>query len=165
MQPTVRMYQWDKSSPTTYTRAIETKMKKYPSKISYGLVIIILVIIIASTISMVAPPIWPGLLINLMVLVFIFYLLLNTYYVISGNFLVVKSGFIVNKKIDINTIVIVSETNNIISAPAASFDRLNIVYKQHNSILISPRDKIEFIDHLKRINSEIEIQYKSKKIL
>ncbi|WP_297692416.1 PH domain-containing protein [uncultured Eudoraea sp.] len=140
-------------------------MKKYPSKISHGLVLIILVIIIGSTIPMVSPPIWPGLLINLMVLVFIFYLLLNTYYVISGNFLVVKSGFIVNKKIDITTIRIVSETNNIISAPAASFDRLNIVYKQHNSILISPRDKTEFIDHLKRINPKIVIQYKSKKML
>ncbi|MGB5271582.1 MAG: hypothetical protein WBN52_13855, partial [Eudoraea sp.] len=79
-------------------------MKKYPSKISYGLVLIILAIIIGSTISMVSPPKWPALLINLMVLVFISYLLLNTYYAISGNFLVVKSGFVVNKKIDIDTI-------------------------------------------------------------
>lgn len=158
MRLTVRIYQWVNSLPNTYTRAIETKMKKYPSKISYGLVLIILVIIIGSTIPIVSPPIWPGLLINLMVLVFISYLLLNTYYLISGNFLVVKSGFLVNKKIDINTIIIVSETNSIISAPAASFDRLDIVYKQHNSILISPRDKTEFINHLKRINPEIEIQ-------
>ena len=140
-------------------------MKKYPSKISYGLVIIILAIIIGSAIPMVSPPIWLGLLINIMVLVFISHLLLNTYYVIDENFLVVKSGFVVNKKIDINTIIIVSETNSIISAPAASFDRLNIVYKQHNSILISPRDKTEFIDHIKRINPKIEIQYKSKKML
>ena len=140
-------------------------MKKYPSKISYGLVIIILAIIIGSAIPLVSPPIWPGLLINIMVLVFISHLLLNTYYVIDENFLVVKSGFVVNKKIDINTIIIVSETNSIISAPAASFDRLKIVYKQHNSILISPRDKTEFIDHIKRINPKIEIQYKSKKML
>mgnify|MGYP001824548645 FL=1 len=140
-------------------------MKKYPSKISYGLVIIILAIIIGSAIPLVSPPIWPGLLINIMVLVFISHLLLNTYYVIDGNFLVVKSGFVVNKKIDTNTIIIVSETNSIISAPAASFDRLEIVYKQHNSILISPRDKTEFIDHIKRINPKIEIQYKSKKML
>ena len=140
-------------------------MKKYPSKISYGLVIIILAIIIGSAIPMVSPPIWLGLLINIMVLVFISHLLLNTYYVIDENFLVVKSGFVVNKKIDINTIIIVSETNSIISAPAASFDRLEIVYKQHNSILISPRDKTEFIDHIKRINPKIEIQYKSKKML
>ena len=69
-----------------------------------------------------------------------------------------------NKKIDISTIGIVSETNSIISAPAASFDRLNIVYKQHNNILISPRDKTEFIDHIKRINPQIKIQYKSKKM-
>lgn len=138
-------------------------MKKYPSKISYGLVLIILVIIIGSTIPMISPPIWPALLINLMVLVFISHLLLNTYYAISGNFLVVKSGFVVNKKIDINTIIIVSETNSVISAPAASFDRLEIIYNQHNSILISPMDKTEFIEHIKRINPRIEILYKSEK--
>jgi hypothetical protein len=114
---------------------------------------------------MVSPPIWPGLLINLMVLVFISHLLLSTYYVIDGKFLVVKSGFVVNKKIDINTIGIVSESNSIISSPAASFDRLEIIYKQHNSILISPRIKTEFIQHIKRINPKIEIQYKSRKIL
>jgi hypothetical protein len=138
-------------------------MKKYPSKISYGLVLIILVIIIGSTIPMVSPPIWPALLINLMVLVFISHLLLNTYYVIDGKFMVVKSGFVVNKKNDITTINIVSETNSIISAPAASFDRLEIVYNGHNSILISSTDKIEFIGHIKRINPQIEIPYKSKK--
>ncbi|MGB5271042.1 MAG: PH domain-containing protein, partial [Eudoraea sp.] len=60
-------------------------------------------------------------------------------------------------------ITIVSETNSIISAPAASFDRLEIIYNQHNSILISPRDKTEFIEHIKRINPQIEILYKSKK--
>ena len=122
-------------------------------------------IIIGSAIPMVSPPIWLGLLINIMVLVFISHLLLSTYYVIDGKLLVVKSGFVVNKKIDIKTIRKVSETNSIISAPAASFDRLEIVYKQHNSILISPRDKTEFIDHIKRINPKIEIQYKSRKIL
>ena len=140
-------------------------MKKYPSKISYGLVIIILAIIIGSAIPLVSPPIWPGLLINIMVLVFISHLLLSTYYVIDGKFLVVKSGFVVNKKIDIKTIRKVSETNSIISAPSASLERLNIVYKQHNSILISPRNKTEFIHHIKRINPKIEIQYKSRKIL
>lgn len=136
-------------------------MKKYPSKISYGLVLIILVIIIGSTIPLVSPPIWSGLLINVIILVFISHLLLSTYYVIEGDFLVVKSGFVVNKKIDINAIRTITETNSIIGSPAASFDRLNIVYNQYNSILISPRHKTEFIAHIKTINSQIEIQYKS----
>ncbi len=136
-------------------------MKKYPSKISYGLVLIILATIIGSTIPLVSPPIWSGLLINLIILVFISHLLLSTYYVIEGDFLVVKSGFVVNKKIDINAIRTITETNSIIGSPAASFDRLNIVYNQYNSILISPRHKTEFIAHIKTINSQIEIQYKS----
>ena len=73
-------------------------MKKYKSKISYGLVLFILAILIGSAIPMISPPIWPGLIINLVVLVFIAHLFSTTYYVIDGDYLNVKSGFIIKKK-------------------------------------------------------------------
>lgn len=66
------------------------------------------------------------------------------------------------KKIDINTVRKVSETNNPISAPAASFDRLEIVYNQYDSILISPKDKSGFIDHITRVNPQIEVRHKTR---
>ena len=137
-------------------------MKKYKSKISYGLLLFILVIMIGSTIPMISPPIWPGLILNLLVLVFIAHLFSSTYYVIDGDYLNVKSGFIINKKIDINTVRKISETNNPISAPAASFDRLEIVYNQYDSIIISPKDKSGFIDHIARVNPQIEVRHKTR---
>jgi hypothetical protein len=137
-------------------------MRKYPSKISYGLVVFILAILIGGTIPIISNQLWLGLFINLIVAAFIAHLFLTTYYVIDQGFLTVKSGFLINKKIDINTIRSISETNNPISAPAASFDRLEVVYHQFSSILISPNDKSEFIDNLTRINSEIEVRYKSR---
>ncbi|MEP0132673.1 MAG: PH domain-containing protein [Eudoraea sp.] len=134
-------------------------MKKYPSKISYGLVVFILAILVGSTIPMISNQIWLGLIINLLVAVFIAHLFFTTYYVIDEGLLIVKSGFLIDKKIDIKAIRSISETNNLISAPAASFDRLEILYHQFDSILISPRDKSGFIDHITRINPQIVVRY------
>ena len=108
---------------------------------------------------MISNQIWLGLIINLLVAVFIAHLFFTTYYVIDEGLLIVKSGFLIDKKIDIKAIRSISETNNLISAPAASFDRLEILYHQFDSILISPRDKSGFIDHITRINPQIVVRY------
>lgn len=94
---------------------------------------------------------------------FVAHLILTTYYVIDGSFLTIKSGFVVCMKIDIKTITTIVETNSIIGAPATSFDRLNILYNRHDNVLISPKDKSGFIDHVMRINPHIDIHYTSKK--
>lgn len=138
-------------------------MRKYPSKISYGLVVFILVVIIGTSIPMISPPIWSGLIISLVCLVFISHLFLTTYYVIDGNYLIINSGFIVRMKIDINTVLKIVETYSIISSPATSLHRLNIIYNEHSSVLISPKDKSGFIAHITRINPQIVVQNKSRK--
>jgi len=137
-------------------------MKKYPSKIGVGLVIFMAAVLVGSTIPMLSPPIWVGLIINLLLFIFIGHLFLTTYYVIDGGSLRIKSSFLVNKKIDIKSVKQIAETNNILSAPATSLDRLEIVYGEHGSILISPKDKIGFIAHMTRLNPEIIVQYKAK---
>ncbi|SDE84738.1 PH domain-containing protein [Pricia antarctica] len=138
-------------------------MKKYPSKIGFGLVCFILAVVVGSTIPLISPPIWIGLIVNVLLLVFIAHLFKTTYYVIDGNSLIIKSSFLVNKKIDINRIRKISETNNPLSAPAASLDRLEIAYDRHGSILISPKDKSGLINHITRLNPQIEVQYKYRK--
>jgi hypothetical protein len=138
-------------------------MKKYPSKISIGLTLIVLTILIGSSLPMISPPIWPGLFINFCILLLMVYLILDTYYIIKGDILIVKCGFLVNKKIDINKVDLISETNSVISAPAISLDRLDIIYNGHEGILISPRNKLKFIEHMIRINPSIKVQFKSSK--
>ncbi len=76
-------------------------MNKYPSKISYGLSLFILAILIGTSIPMISPPVWSGLLINFLLLIFIAYIFMSTSYTIEGDILIVKSGFLFNKKIDI----------------------------------------------------------------
>jgi hypothetical protein len=133
-------------------------MKKYPSKISYGLLFSILAVLIGSSLPMIFKPVWTGILIMLAVLVFIGHLYVNTYYTIDGNSLIVKSGLVVHKKIDINSIKTIKETNTIFSAPALSFDRLEVKWGDYTGIVISPMDKKGFIEHMKSINPRIVVK-------
>lgn len=135
-------------------------MKKYPSKISYGLLSIILIVLTGSTIPLVTPPIWLGLIINFLLLLFVIYIFSTTYYLVDGRFLIVKSGFIINKKIDINMVKSIKETSSLISAPALSFDRLEVNWGKYTGIVISPREKHEFIEHMTSINPQIDVHIK-----
>ena len=136
--------------------------KTYPSKIGLELLLPILFILLSTSALMVTSKSWLGLLIILVVMAFILHLFLSTHYTIEGHQLIVKSGFLYNSTIDIRTISKVSETNNPLSSPAISLDRLEIRYGSHNSVIISPREKQDFLDHLLQINPEISIQYKKK---
>lgn len=135
---------------------------KYPSKISYGLLAFIAVVMIGSTLPLIFPPKWIVLIINLLVLLFIVHIFSTTYYLVDGRFLIVRSGFIVNKKIDINSVKSIKETNSMISAPALSFDRLEVNWGKFSGIVISPRDKHGFVAEMIRINPQIEVRWKDK---
>lgn len=130
---------------------------KYKSKI--GVEIIIPLIIIFSVVIFLSKDgysVWTVFALAPAIL-FIVYLFQNTYYTISYNILNIKSGFLLNTNIDINSITQISETNNMLSAPALSLDRLEIKYNTSRSIMISPSEKDRFIDQLKSINPTITI--------
>nr|WP_298926399.1 PH domain-containing protein [uncultured Allomuricauda sp.] len=135
-------------------------MEKYPSKVSYGLLLFVMVILVGSSIPMLSPPIWLGIGINTFVMVFVLMIFFNLNYIVDGSLLSVKLGFLVIKKIDIHSIKMLAETNSLISAPAVSLDRLEIIYNDHDSVIISPKDKSGFIDHITKVNPEVVIQYK-----
>jgi hypothetical protein len=103
---------------------------------------------------------WPGLIVNLFVFFMIIHLLTNTYYEIEGNLLTIRSGIIYKKSIEVSRIRKITETNNPLSAPAASLDRLAIMYDKWSTVLISPENKEQFIAHLQQLNSAIEVRRK-----
>ena len=131
-------------------------MQKYPSKIGEGFVVFILAVILGSSSVMISVQEWIGLSINISVLIFVGYTFMTTYYIIDHKVLKIRCGLFFNKTIAIDTIQKISESRNPISAPAASLDRLELFYSQNKSILVSPREKKKFIDHLLRLNLEIE---------
>lgn len=141
-------------------------MKKiFKSKIGLELVIPLVLVfgtVLAVTISQ--EPSWIGIVILLPVILFVVHIFMTTEYTIENDKLTIKCGFLYNKIVDIKTIKKIKETNNPISSPATSLDRLEINYGKFDSIIISPKLKSEFINDVKRLNPNVEIQYKKKQV-
>ncbi len=93
----------------------------------------------------------------LLVIIFVAHLFMTTYYVIAQDKLRVKCSFFINKTIEIKSITKITETNNPLSAPATSLDRLEICYGKFDSILISPKHKKTFIEELLHLNPSIQV--------
>ena len=138
-------------------------MKKFKSKLGLEFIIPIFGILLFALFNVITAKAWIGIVIISIVLLFILYLVLTTEYIISGENLNVRSGFLINENININSIKKLSETNNIMSSPAVSIDRIEILYNKSDVILVSPKDKIEFIESLTEMNKNIEVKLKSKK--
>ena len=132
-------------------------MKRYNSKIGKGLIIILAAVLGGVSILMILTINWWGLAVVSLTAGFIAYTFLTTYYTISDHILKIKCGFMINKSIPINDIIKISESNNPVSSPANSIDRLEIKYSIKESILISPKDKVGFINHIQSINPKIKL--------
>jgi Bacterial PH domain len=139
-------------------------MKKvYKSKI--GLELAVPLMLIFGTVlflTMSEKPSWIGVSILLPVMFFATHMFMTTNYTVTGDSLTIKCGFLFHKTIDIKTISKISETNNPLSSPATSLDRLEIIYGKFDSVLISPKLKKEFIDEIILINPMVEVVLKTK---
>lgn len=94
--------------------------------------------------------------INLLILGFFLYLNFSTEYRITDNGLLnIKCGFAYNKSFDINKIKSIGKSNNWISSPAPSLDRIELIYDKFDQIIISPKDKTGFSMELTKINPNI----------
>lgn len=135
-------------------------MKKiYKSKIGLELAIpLVLVFGTVLTLTISQDPSWIGIVILLPVILFVVHMFMTTEYTIDNDKLKVKCGFLYNKTIDIKSIRKITETNNPLSSPATSLDRLEINYGKFDSVLISPKQKSEFINEIKRLNPDIEVK-------
>jgi len=135
----------------------------YKSKIGFVFFIPLMAGTMLSTILMLNDPIgWVALLIMVVIVLFMAINFYSIRYIIDGENLIVKGFPFYNKIIPIDKITRIKETNNPLNSPAASMDRLEIRYNRFDSVIISPKEKQEFIDELLRINQLIEISYKPK---
>lgn len=75
------------------------------------------------------------------------WLMTSTTYTLSGTTLMVKSGPF-KWQVPIEQITSIKPTSNPLSSPALSLDRLQIDYGRGQSIMISPKDKDQFIQDL-----------------
>lgn len=80
-----------------------------------------------------------GLLISLITLI-------QTKYAVKRGSLIIKTSFITQAVIEIDTIRTITDSG-----------RLKIAYNKFDDIRVSPKDKTEFIDYLKSLNSSIQV--------
>ncbi len=128
-------------------------MKIYKSKVDWWLIILIGCVF--------GYPIIDGILTNEYFLSAIFAFVLVLFFLLSKTIRYKIEGenlMIWNTKIEIKSIRKIYRTNNPLSSPALSLDRLAIVYNKFDEIIISPKERNEFIDELLKINPSIEIQ-------
>lgn len=136
-------------------------MTTYPSKIGLGIAIPLAISLGGATILLAIKQEWGPFAVLSLLSAFVAHLFLSTKYTVEGHTLTIKSGFIINKCIDIHSIRKLTETNNPLSSPAASLDRIEIKYNGYNNILVSPKDKKAFVDQLMAINPAIEVKWKA----
>ena len=134
-------------------------MKKiYKSKIGLEIIIPILIILAFGFKNIINEPKVAPIILLILVLAFITYMLTSIKYTVENQNLNIKAGFLINQNINIMNIESIKKSKNILSSPAASLDRLEIIENNKNSILISPKNKIEFIEELKKINPLIDVK-------
>lgn len=139
---------------------IKKMSKKYPSKISYGLLFFVLLVMIAPLIfELYTGGISSKFIIAIGIIsipfAFILHLFFKTEYTIDDQILNIKCSFVLNENIDIASIKEISKTNSLISSPAPSLDRILIKYGKYNRIIISPRNKLAFAKDLTEMNPDI----------
>ncbi|WP_162126406.1 PH domain-containing protein [Flavobacterium phycosphaerae] len=128
-------------------------MKTYKSKVDWWLVIIILAVF--------GYPIVDGILSKEYILSIVFSGILLLFYFLASMLRYkidgekLKIGY---TSIDIKTIRKIYATRNPLSAPALSINRIAIVYNKFDEVLISPKDREDFIQELLKVNPDIIVE-------
>lgn len=135
--------------------------KKYTSKVSYGLLAVVFIVFFSPLIlNLVTDGVHMNLNLIGLFLIIIFglitHMFFTTEYTIEENKIKIKCGFFTYKPIAISDVREITKSNNIISSPAASFDRIEIKYGKFEELIISPKNKFEFAQYLTNLNPKIK---------
>ncbi len=123
----------------------------YRSKIDVWLIVVLAVSIVVSLITALtillvrSPAAWAVAAFTAIIGAGLpLWLLLSTHYTLGHGQLVVRSGPL-KWRIPVAEITSITPTSNLLSSPALSLDRLRIDYGRGKSVMISPRDKEQFV--------------------
>ena len=135
-------------------------MERYKSKIDLWLIIILTLVFGGIVIFSVIKKEWIGFIIAIIPTIFIWNMFRSTYYIITEEELIIRCGIFYKLVIKITDIRKISESNDLISSPALSIDRLEILYNRFDTILISPKKKYEFLQSIETLKPDIEINFR-----
>ncbi len=136
-------------------------MKKYKSELSWKIVgpiiaVFVLIIYLVYREEGDVRLLSGGLMGTLIALLFMLYSI--NYRISDDGILSIRNGIFSYQNIPIDTIHTIEKSNSILSAPAASFNRLEIKYNKYDSVLVSPKNANEFIADLQYHNPKIKMK-------
>lgn len=129
----------------------------YYSKVDWWLVALLVVGMSPAVIPLFWTFDWVLLSIDVVVALFLIEVFRNTKYEIGGGKLIVKTGFKLSSSYDVCQIKSITKTRTLLSAPALSLDRLEVKLKGGEIVVISPRKKRAFVEHLLKVNPQIVV--------
>ena len=132
----------------------------YYSKVSYTLLIVVFIVFFGPLIpNYINDGFNSTMFLTTLALIILFGLIVhmffNTTYKIEKEKLHIKCGFFKYRPVNIREMKKVSTSSNVISSPAASFDRIEITYGKFEELIISPKYKTKFVEDLQKINPKI----------
>lgn len=132
----------------------------YYSKVSYTLLIVVFIVFFGPLIpNYINDGFNSTMFLMTLALIILFGLIVhmffNTTYKIEKEKLHIKCGFFKYRPVNIREMKKVSTSSNVISSPAASFDRIEITYGKFEELIISPKYKTKFVEDLQKINPGI----------
>ena len=129
----------------------------FPSKKDIWVIIINWIVIFACFIPLIMKRDHEALFFTLPLALFLLLCFFKTGYVVDENMLIIHNGPL-KKKVPIKDIQKMKRTKNPLASPALSLDRIEISSHSHSDILlVSPKNKREFISLLKETNPDIKV--------
>ena len=125
----------------------------FKSKIDWWLIIVVFVVFCYPMIEGILSKDYTMFLVSFGILSLVFLLFKTIKYKIDGENLIIWWN-----KIDIKSIKRIYATNNPLSSPALSLDRIAVVYNKFDEILISPKEREIFIQELLKVNPNIVVE-------
>lgn len=129
----------------------------FPSKKDIWIIIINWIVIFACFTPLFLKRDYETLFFTLPLAIFLLLCFFKTGYRIDEKTLIIHNGLL-KKKVSIKDIEKMKRTQNPLTSPALSLDRIEITSHSHNGILlVSPKNKRKFISLLKEANPDIKI--------
>jgi hypothetical protein len=136
-------------------------MKRFKSKIGKGLVLFPSLILIAVSLLLIVEKAWLGLPIVIAIAIYLADIFIHTHYSIEDGVLTIDAGRFYSLQIPISNIYKIKSSRDPSKAPANSIDRLSIRYTmagKKKEVLISPENKEGFMQALREINGDFELE-------
>lgn len=135
--------------------------KKYKSKNGFFIIVmLILIVVFILNETYFYDGTMFGVIFFPIIILFFSTFLFRTYYIITDDKkLNIVCGYLYSKTIEIVDIVRISDAKGDgANAPALSMDRIEIKYGIDKTVLLSPKNKKDFIENLLKINPNIELK-------